>query len=183
MEKMLKRITGKKPYIIGKNIKVPMPNLYRGLLGQDRLVNAYAASRLYGAPAIVIDLGTAITIDAVSRDKKYLGGLILPGMELSLEALHRHTALLPKLRLKTPAGLIGRDTAHSILSGIVYGFAGLCDELARKIKNKVGKNAIVIATGGNARLIKKYSREINRSEPLLTFKGLGLIYDKGRALS
>ncbi|MCX5714191.1 MAG: type III pantothenate kinase [Candidatus Omnitrophica bacterium] len=180
IEKSLRKIIGKRPYIIGKNIKIPIRNLYRSpaSLGQDRLVNAFAASQIYGSPAIIIDLGTAITLDVVSGDKKYLGGMILPGPELSLKALNRDTALLPKLKLEAPAELIGRNTKNSILSGVVIGSACLCDELVRRLKARIGKNALVIATGGNAKIISKYSKEIAIIDPTLTLRGLNIIYKK-----
>lgn len=188
LEKELLRLTGRRPYIIGKNIKIPMRSLYRDprSLGQDRLVNAFAAAALYGAPAIIIGLGTAVTFDVVSKDKRHLGGMILPGLELSLGALSKHTALLPRVILEDPKELLGRDTKNSILSGIVHGYAGLCDALTRKIKAKIGTNAVVIATGGNARLISKYSKEIKIVDPKLTLKGINIIYNsrkRGTVLS
>ncbi|TAM41078.1 type III pantothenate kinase, partial [bacterium] len=123
--KDLAAITGKRPYIIGKEIKVPIKNLYRrpDQVGQDRLVNAYAAVKLYGAPLIVVDFGTAVTFDVISKSGSYEGGLILPGLGLSIDALNRGTALLPEIKIGRPKELIGRDTASSMLSGIVYGFA------------------------------------------------------------
>ncbi len=179
LEKELLRLTGRRPYIIGKNIKIPICSLYRNplSLGQDRLVNAFAAAALYGAPAVIIGLGTAVTFDAVSKDKHHLGGMILPGLELALGSLSKHTALLPRVILENPRELLGRDTKNSILSGIVYGYAGLCDALTRKIKAKIGNNAAVIATGGNARLISRYSKEIKIVDPELTLKGLNIIYN------
>ena len=179
LEKDLKRLLGIRPYIIGKDIKVPIKNLYRRprQVGQDRLVNAYAGVRLYGAPLIVIDFGTAITFDVISRNKEYLGGMILPGLEISLDALFQRTALLPKIKLNKPKEFIGRDTKDSILSGVVYGFAALTDDLAERIKNKIGKSAKVIGTGGNISLIGKYCKQIDKIDKDLTLKGLNLIYN------
>jgi type III pantothenate kinase len=174
----LTRLLGKRPYIIGKDIRVPVKNLYRRprQVGADRLVNAYAAAALYGAPLIIVDFGTAITFDVVSRKKEYLGGMILPGLEISLEALFQKTALLPRVKLNKPKELIGRDTPGSMLSGIVYGFAALSDDLAARIKKKIGKNARVIGTGGNIALIGKYCRQFDKIDRDLTLKGLNLIY-------
>ncbi len=178
IEKDLRELLGKSPYIIGKEIKVPVKNLYRKPkeVGQDRLVNAYAGVILYGAPLIAVDFGTAITFDVVSRNKEYLGGMILPGLGISLDCLNQRTALLPRIKLEEPKEFIGRDTASSMLSGIVYGFAALTDDLVIRIKKKIGKNAKVIGTGGNIDLIGKYCRKIEKIDKDLTLKGLNLIY-------
>lgn len=178
LEKDLKKLLGKPAYILGKNLSVPIKNLYRfpKQVGQDRLVNAYAASVKYPAPLIAIDFGTAITFDVVSKKKEYLGGMILPGLEISLAALTKHAALLPKVKLKPPGEFIGRDTENSMLSGIIYGFAALTDELISRIKKKIGYNTKVIATGGNASLITRFCKNIDLIENELTLKGLYLIY-------
>lgn len=176
--KDLVEITGKRPYIIGKEIKVPIKNLYRRpeQVGQDRLVNAYAAVKLYGAPLIVVDFGTAVTFDVISKSGAYEGGLILPGLGLSIKALKSGTALLPEIKLNRPKGLIGRDTANSILSGIVYGFSAMTEQLNNKLKKILGESAKVIATGGNAALIRRYCNNIDRLDKTLTLKGINLIY-------
>ncbi|RKY32867.1 MAG: type III pantothenate kinase [Candidatus Omnitrophota bacterium] len=178
IKKDVSRLLGKKPYIIGKDIKVPIKNLYRKprQVGQDRLVNAYAGVSLYGFPLIVIDYGTAVTFDVISGRKEYIGGMILPGLQISLETLVKKAALLPKIKLKKPRGLIGRDTVNSMLSGIVYGFAAMTDNLIVRIKKRIGSSAQVVATGGNIALIKKYCRQIQRIDFDLTLKGLNLIY-------
>jgi type III pantothenate kinase len=180
IDKNLRRFLGKRPYIIGKEIIVPIKNLYRKpkQVGQDRLVNAYAGVILYGAPLIVVDFGTAITFDAVSKNKEYLGGMILPGLDISLHSLAERTALLPKIKLNKPKEFIGRDTKDSILSGVVYGFAALTDDLTQRIKNRIGKSAKVIGTGGNIKLIRRYCRNIDKVDRDLTLKGLNLIYNR-----
>lgn len=174
----LAALTGRKPYIIGKDIIVPIKNLYRkpSQVGQDRLVNAYAANILYQAPLIVIDSGTAITLDVISRNKAYLGGLIFPGMEISLKSLKEKTALLPQVKLARPKGLIGKDTKNSILSGIVFGTADLCNGLIKRLKQKLGRDSLVIGTGGNIRLNKKYCKTNIKVDKDLTLKGICLIY-------
>ncbi|MCX5694655.1 MAG: type III pantothenate kinase [Candidatus Omnitrophica bacterium] len=176
----LKLITKRNVYIIGKDLTVPIVNRYRipKQVGQDRLVNAYAVKSLYHTPAIVIDSGTAITFDVISKNQAYLGGLIFPGMNMSLNALKEKTALLPQVKLEQPKMLIGQDTKNSMLSGVVFGTAVLCKELAEKIKLLLKKNTQIIGTGGNIYLIKKYSgmkMEINKN---LTLIGLRLIYEK-----
>ena len=179
LKKELKKLLDKKSIIIGKDIIVPIKNLYRKpkQVGQDRLVNAYAGAKLYSAPLIVVDFGTAITFDVISKHKEYLGGMILPGLEISLDVLGKRTALLPKIKLNNPKEFIGRDTKDSILSGVVYGFAALTDDLAIRIKNKIGKSAKVIGTGGNIGLIGKYCKQIDKIDRDLTLKGLNLIYN------
>jgi len=174
----LKRILGSgNLYIIGRDIKVPVRNLYRlpKQVGQDRLVNAFAGVRLYGSPLIVVDSGTAITLDVVTKKKEYLGGVILPGLDLSLDALYEQTALLPKLSLAPPREIIGRDTKNSILSGIVYGFAAAIDELVVKIKKEIGADAQVIGTGGDIQMLKRYSKGIRKIDADLTLKGINLL--------
>jgi type III pantothenate kinase len=179
IQRDLKFFYGRNPQIIGKDLIVPIENRYRipKQVGQDRLVNAYAASCLYSCPLIVIDSGTAITLDVISKDRAYLGGLIFPGMNMSLEALKEKTALLPQVKLQPPQMLIGRDTKNSILSGVVFGTAALSEELALRVKQSLGKNAQIIGTGGNISLIKKYSGmkiEVNQD---LTLIGMRLIYE------
>lgn len=180
LQKDLNKLLHRQTYILGKNITVPIKNLYRypKQVGQDRLVNAYSASLFYGAPLIVIDFGTAITFDIVSKNKEYLGGMILPGLGISRDALSERTALLPKIELKNPKEFIGRDTKSSILSGIIYGFAALADDLAGKIKKNIGKDALVIGTGGNIGLIAKYCKAMDKADPDLTLEGLNLLYQE-----
>ncbi len=177
LQRDLKLLTGKQPYIIGKKAVVPIKNLYqRGQLGQDRLVNAYSACAFYSAPLIIIDSGTAITFDVVSKNQIYLGGLIVPGMEISLKALGEKTALLPFVKLRPPSRIIARDTKNSILSGIVFGFSALCKELVIRIRRHLGKNVLVLGTGGNIDLIKRYSGIKIKIDKNLTLKGINYIY-------
>jgi len=171
-------LTKKKPYIIGKDLAVPIKNLYRKpkQVGQDRLVNAYAASILYKTPLIALDSGTAITFDVISKNKAYLGGLIVPGMGISLKALKEKTALLPLVKLSRPRMLIGTDTKNSILSGIVFGTADLCNGIIKRVRQYIGKDTLVIGTGGNIRLIEKYSKINMKIDKDLTLKGINLTY-------
>lgn len=175
---MLMRLLSIRPYIIGKDIKVPVRNLYHkpGQVGQDRLVNAYAGIMLYGAPVVVVDFGTAVTIDAVNRKKEYLGGLILPGLRISLEALSERTALLPKVKIRKPRGLIGRDTESSMINGLVGGFSLLTASLIKQLRRRINGRVYVIATGGDLKEIGSCLTGIDRRDPDLTLKGLELIY-------
>jgi type III pantothenate kinase len=163
--------------IMGRDMDVPIKNLYRikNEVGQDRLVNAYAAKLIYGAPAVVIDFGTAITFDIVSVNGSYLGGLIMPGIGISLSSLYEKTALLPKVELKAAAHIIGKDTVSSMRGGILFGFGAMCDGLVSKYRKELGKPLKVIATGGNAGLIKKYSDSIQFLDEDITLKGLYLL--------
>ncbi|MFA6142342.1 MAG: type III pantothenate kinase [Candidatus Omnitrophota bacterium] len=166
--------------ILGKNAAVPIKNLYRikSEVGQDRLVNAYGAKIRYGTPCVIVDFGTAITFDCISKKGEYLGGLILPGIELSLSSLYKNTALLPKVGLKAAPGIIGKDTANSMRGGILFGFGAMCDGLVSQYKKILGENLKVIATGGNASLMKQYASSIQKVDEDLTLQGLHLISQK-----
>lgn len=163
--------------VVGRDTKVPIRNMYKvkSQVGQDRLVNAFAAGSLYGAPAVVVDFGTAITFDCISKRGDYLGGLILPGIELSLKSLYESTALLPKVELKDAPHIIGKDTVSSMRAGILFGFGAMCDGLISQYRRILGKSLKIIATGGNARLIKKYAGSIQMVDEDLTLKGLLLV--------
>lgn len=182
-ERDIRKITGKSPKITGKDVKTPVKNLYRipSQVGQDRLVNAYAGIEIYSAPLIIIDFGTAITFDVISAKKEYLGGIILPGLRISLQALAEKTALLPIIKLQPPKEFIGRSTKNSMLSGAIYGFAALTDKLVTKIRAVIGKNAVCVGTGGNIDLIYKYCRKIDKIDKTLTLKGLYLLYQDKKA--
>lgn len=176
----IKGLSDKPIYIIGKDILAPIKNHYRKPkeVGTDRLVNAYAGCLLYGAPLIIIDFGTAITFDIISKKREYLGGLILPGLNISLDALHNKTALLPKVELAKPEEFIGRDTKNSILSGIIYGTCASIEALSEKIKQIIGDKAKIIGTGGNITLISKVYPRFSKIDKDLTLKGLYFIHKK-----
>ncbi|MFA5099951.1 MAG: type III pantothenate kinase [Candidatus Omnitrophota bacterium] len=166
-----------KPVVLGENARVPIKNLYKfpKQVGQDRLINAYAAVNLYGYPAVVVDFGTAITFDVISARKEYKGGLILPGLQTSLDALSEKTALLPKVSVTKPASLVGRDTKNSMLSGIIYGYASMTDCLTKKLAHKSTKRPAIIGTGGHINLIAPYCTCFTAIDPDLTLKGLNLL--------
>ena len=175
----MRRMSGTiKITIVGRDLKVPIRNMYRikSEVGQDRLVNAFAAKALYGSPAVIIDFGTAITFDIISKRGDYLGGLILPGIELSLSSLYRNTALLPKVKLERASSIIGKDTVNSMRGGILFGFGAMCDGLVAQYKKILGKSTKVIATGGNAKLMRRYAKSIQHADEDLTLKGLRLIF-------
>jgi type III pantothenate kinase len=146
-------------------------------VGADRIANAVGAFDLHGGPAIVVDLGTATTFDAISREGEYLGGAISPGIEISMEALFAHAAALPKVELIEPRNVIGRSTVESMKSGAVYGYAALVDGLCRRFEDELGPSKI-IATGGLSGLITHLSQAIRFHEPWLTLHGLRLVYGR-----
>lgn len=176
----LRKISDGEACLVGEDFKVPLKNLYRKphQVGGDRLLNAYAGTWLYGAPLIIVDFGTAVTFDVISKRKEYLGGMILPGLDISLDALAEKTALLPKIKLAKPREFIGRDTESSMLSGLIYGFAALTEQFTEKIKDEIGDKAKIIGTGGAACLINKHSRVFDAINKDLTLIGLCLVYYK-----
>ena len=165
---------------IGKEISVPIKNLYKNpkQVGRDRLVNAYAVKILYGYPAIIVDFGTATTFDYIDTNGAYSGGIITPGVEISIEALYKKTALLPKIKLTRPKSLIGKDTVESIKSGTLFGLSGLCDGIVERIRKRHSKKSKVVATGGLASFFAPYCKYVDCIDKDLTLKGLNLIYNK-----
>jgi type III pantothenate kinase len=153
-------------------------------LGADRLANAVAAYDRLGGPCAVADFGTAITFDVVSEGGEYLGGVIGPGVEISMEALAQRTAKLPPIELGEPpsaaGGVIGRSTQQSLLSGITFGFAGAVDGIALRIRRELSDEVKFVATGGDAAAIVPFCELINEVDDLLTLTGLRLIWDQNR---
>lgn len=149
-------------------------------VGADRIANAIAAHEKYAASVIVVDFGTATTLDAVSAEGEYLGGAIAPGIQISLEALLSHAAKLSGVSLVPPAKAIGESTSASLQSGMVFGFAGQVDALVDRFQDEMGGQARVIATGGLAPLIAEHSRTIEECDELITLEGLRIIYNRLR---
>ncbi|MCX6006517.1 MAG: type III pantothenate kinase [Chloroflexi bacterium] len=149
-------------------------------VGPDRIVNAVAAHQLYGGPVIVIDMGTATTLDVVSKDGRYIGGAIAPGIIISLEALFTRTAVLPRIELALPKKAIGRNTIAAMQSGIVFGYIGLIEGLVSRIQSELEEKAKVVAAGGLATLIVDASNIINIVNADLTLVGLRMIWELNR---
>jgi type III pantothenate kinase len=149
-------------------------------VGADRIVNAVGGRAKYGAPLIVVDYGTAITLDVVSLDGAYLGGVIAPGLVTGVEALFSRAAKMPQVGLELPPSVIGRNTNESTRSGILHGNAGLTDRLVEKIREELGFKAMVVATGGHAELMASVAKTIDRVDPWLTLDGLRILYERNR---
>ncbi len=181
-EEMIERYLGFSPLVVGPGVRTGIRILSedpRGV-GADRIANALAAYRLYGGPAIVIDLGTATTFDAISKDGAYLGGAISPGIHLAAEALFRATAKLPRVELQTPKTAVGRNTPAAMQSGLIFGYVGMVEGLVARFQQELGGTARVIATGGLAPLIAKETSVIEVVNPGLTLHGLRLLYELNR---
>ncbi|MCU4186976.1 type III pantothenate kinase [Acidiferrimicrobium sp. IK] len=165
--------------IVEPGIKTGMPILYDNPreVGADRIADAVAAYDLYGGPTIVVDFGTATTFEVVSEKGEYLGGVILPGIEISLEALFARAALLPRVELVEPRSVLAKNTVESVQSGAIYGFAAQVDGLCRRLEAELGP-CTVVGTGGLAGLIGPVSEAIEHHEPWLTLYGLRIIYGR-----
>ncbi|HHY47938.1 MAG TPA: type III pantothenate kinase [Firmicutes bacterium] len=168
------------PMIVGPGTRTGMIIRYENPkeVGADRVVNAVAAYEQYGGPAIIVDFGTATTFCAISERGEYLGGVIAPGVGISSEALFQRAAKLPRVELIKPETVIGRNTVASMQSGIIYGFAGLVDAIVSRMKREMGREALVVATGGFAELIGTECREIDKIDPYLTLEGLRILYER-----
>jgi type III pantothenate kinase len=162
---------------IGPGIKtgVPVKLSEPTQVGADRIVNAVAVKHLYGAPALVVDFGTATTFDYVGRDGGYEGGVIMPGVTVSLEALVRNTAKLPRIELTWPASVIGKSTVHAMQVGAVVGYVAAVEGIVRRIQDEVGPIEFVIATGGLGALVTEHTKVIQRYQADLTLQGMRIL--------
>ncbi|MCC7202632.1 MAG: type III pantothenate kinase [Nitrospirae bacterium] len=179
IRKMVERYFKVTPLFVDENTRTGIKIGYKNPkeVGADRIVNVVAACTIYGGPVIIIDFGTATTLCAVSKDSEYLGGVIVPGIMISLDALSQRAAKLPKISLELPETVIGTDTVSSIQSGIIYGYSGLVDELVERMKKEITGEPYVIATGGLAELISSHTRSIKEINPMLTLEGLRLVFE------
>jgi type III pantothenate kinase len=164
--------------VVGPGTKTGVPIRYENPheVGPDRVVNAVAARERYGAPCIVVDFGTSTNFDAVSAAGEFVGGVLAPGIEVSMDALFARAARLTKVEFEAPERAIGTSTKAALQAGVVFGFAGQVDGIVERIRAELGDGARVIATGGLADLIAPHSNTIELVDPLLTLEGLRLIW-------
>ncbi len=168
------------PFIVNSKCELGIAIKYQPAsdVGADRLCNTVGAYAKYGGPAIVVDFGTATTFDAIAENGDYLGGAIIPGIGISMDALFRQAARLYRVELIAPPNAIGTNTVHAMQSGLVFGYAGQTDAMVERMRVELGGSARVIATGGLAELISKESKTIEIVDQLVTLDGLRRIYER-----
>jgi type III pantothenate kinase len=183
LREMAERWFPVKTVIVEPGVRTGMPILYDSPkeVGADRIADAVAAFELYGGPTIVVDFGTATTVEAISAKGEYLGGAIVPGIEISLDALFGRAAALRRVELVEPRNVIGRNTVEALQSGALYGFAGQVDGLCARFEEQLGE-CTVVATGGLAGLIAPLTDSIDHHQPWLTLTGLRIIYQRNVGL-
>ncbi len=171
------------PLIVGPGIRTGMPVRYDNPreVGADRIVNSVAAYDLFGGPIISVDFGTATTFDCISEQGEYLGGVICPGIHVSLDALFERASMLHRVEIARPKNVIGKTTTAAVQSGLIFGYSGLVDSMVERIRSELAEEARVIATGGLARRIASESKVIEQVVPFLTLEGLRILYEKNRS--
>jgi type III pantothenate kinase len=181
-EQFVARFTSAELLVLGPGVRSGITIRYDDPrdVGPDRIANAVAAKEIYGAPAIVVDFGTSTNFDVVSPEGEYVGGVLAPGVEISMDALFERAARLRKVDFVEPPTVIGKTTVNALQSGLVYGFAGQVDGIAERIREELGGKAQVIATGGLAELIAPHAKTIERVDPFLTLEGLRLVWQLNR---
>jgi type III pantothenate kinase len=180
MLELVRRAFGLEALVVGPGIRTGMAILYENPreVGADRIVNGVAAYERFHSGLVVVDFGTATTFDCVSPKGEYLGGVIAPGIQISADALFARAAKLPRVEIAKPPRVVGRNTQHSMQSGIVYGYVALVDGLVDRLLEELGFPCNVVATGGLARLIAPLSRTIQDVDDDLTLIGLRILYER-----
>ena len=180
IEKACRRYLDAHCLVVGRKLRTGMPIRTDNPreVGADRIVNAVAAVSLFGGPVIVVDFGTATTLDCINGKGEYVGGVIAPGLRISEEALFDRTAQLPRVELVRPDGVIGKNTIHAMQSGLFYGYVGLVDALVQRVRGELDPAALAVATGGYATLLASGSAEIAEVVPHLTLQGLAVLYER-----
>jgi type III pantothenate kinase len=179
---LIRKAFGHEPVVVGPGVRTGMAILYENPreVGADRIVNAVAAYERVGGGVIVVDFGTATTFDCVTPKGEYLGGVIAPGIQISADALFSRAARLSRVEIARPPRVVGRNTLHSMQSGIVYGYVGLVDGLLDRLRGELDYPCDTIATGGLAGLIAPLTRSIATVDDTLTLRGLRILFDRNR---
>jgi type III pantothenate kinase len=179
---LVRKYFGLQPLVIGPGVKTGLNIQYENPreVGADRIVNAVAAIETYGPPLIIVDFGTATTFCFINEQGHYVGGAIVPGVHVSAEALHQRAAQLTRVEVVKPESVVGRNTVKAIQSGLFYGYVGVVDGIVNRMKRLLTKRPTVVATGGLAEMISKEAETIDVYDPLLTLRGLKIIYERNQ---
>ena len=178
-EQVCRHYFGVEPLVVGPGVKTGVRVLYDDprTVGPDRILHAVAALKRYDPPLVIVDLGTGLVLDAISREGDYLGGSIAPGIGIASQALFARAAMLQRVSIERPDGVIGRNTVHAVQAGIFYGYAEMVKGMVRRYKAELGDDATVIATGGYARIIADEAGCFDAIEDHLNLEGLRLVYE------
>ena len=181
-ERVAERWADAELLVLGPGVKTGIPIRYDDPreVGPDRIANAVAAAEKYGPPCIVVDFGTSTNFDIVSPEGEYVGGVLAPGIEISMDALFARAARLVKVDFAAPPSVIGKTTVGGLQSGLVYGFAGQVDGIVGRIRVELGVDAPTVATGGLADLIAPHAATLERVDPFLTLEGLRIVWSRNR---
>ena len=184
LKNAIRKYLSLRPLTVGRDVDAGMINLYNNPreVGIDRLVNGVSAVKRYGSPLIIVDIGTAITFDAIDENGAYLGGAIFPGIKVAMEALFMKASKLPRVDIAATENAIGRNTVQSMQSGAVRGYVGALTGIIEDMKQELNGNVKVVATGGMGRMMAEHCSLIDFVDPNLTLDGLRMIYQNNRAL-